>query len=113
VEKVFDIIMAIGFWLLPMASFIRSYGTMKSNLYIKASGWASGHIKGLYDGEEDDNQLLYKCYYGLYLHRFIWEARFNMVANFILRKPKKPHVSILTDEEVKQLLKSMENDESH
>jgi len=92
VEKFFDLMTKIGWFKL--AGLIRTYGTGRTMAITRASAWATTVID---ISDEGNNWPLWRCYYGWSL------LKETLISYFKTEKPV-PSTSILTDEEIRQLL---------
>jgi hypothetical protein len=79
-EKVFDLICKRGWF--GFAGFIRTRGTRDDDLFLRAAGQALGMVILLTD---EDDQLLFRCLYGLKLYKNIFGFYWNKVKVWALQ----------------------------
>jgi hypothetical protein len=93
IEKLFDLTTKIGWF--KIAGFIRTYGTGSMDPSTRASAWADTVIDVRDEGE---NWLLWRCYFG-------WTLFKETLISYFQRRPAlPPTTTVLTEEEIRQLL---------
>ena len=115
-EKVFDLLTShepYKDWMLELAFSVRKRGTNKPRLFQRAAGEALAEMD-IMEENRDDNPLLYRCLYGLKLYKLILGSYVGAITGASRQEDEEEREAlgtILTDEEVRQLLEAI--DERH
>jgi hypothetical protein len=135
-DRIFDLVIShepYKNWKFKLANFYRTRGTNDSSIFISAAAEAEYRLeamgevkKELSEGlvivrhgkkhwvetpEDIENQLLYRCLYGLRLYKCIFDSYMKKMAGSPDRgedPERQAYVPILTDEEIRQLLEAID-----